>query len=347
MYGMMLSGKFWYIALMECLIDTGFLQSPIICCLFFKIFPDGSSICPLNYVDDILYFGTSSSLLEHFESELDSCFDLEKIGQAHWYLATKITQQINYDITLDQSKYCKSIVKCYLDSAGYKNIIHLHATPLPSGFTPSIEDLSATDDLAQTLSTKYKIDFHSCIGSLIYLTLTHTDILFAVNKLTKFTHCPGKIHFDALGHVLRYLRDNNFWGLKFYHDFSTSPIHSVLSSNNLPTNEPFFTMCDSSWNDDVDHGHSTGCFLIFYMGGIIDHSSNLPNPIALSSAEAKCNQACLTIMATTHANMVLEDLTQQPSPPDIPIFMDNQSGIAIGSSFKDTKHIQHILRCYH
>jgi hypothetical protein len=128
------------------------------------------------------------------------------------------------------------------------------------------------------------------------------------------------------------------------------PVHNIRASNNLPADIPFFTMCDSSWNDDVDHGRSTGCFLIFYMGGIIYHSSNLPDPIALSSAEAEYNQACLAVMATTHVNMISEDLTQQSSSsphPPIPIFMDSQSGIAIGSSFKDTKHTRHILRRYH
>lgn len=102
----------------------------------------------------------------------------------------------------------------------------------------------------------------------------------------------------------------------------------------------------SSWNDDVGNGWSTGCFLIFYMGGIIDHSSDLPETVALSSAE-EYNQACLAIMATAHANMILEDLTQHPSSSPSNIFMDSKSGIAIGSSFKDTKHTRHILRCFH
>jgi hypothetical protein len=75
MYGIMLSSKFWYIELLEGLASMGFYQSPTIKCLFFKIFPDGSSIYLLNYVDDMLYFGTSPSLLEQFESELSSRFD--------------------------------------------------------------------------------------------------------------------------------------------------------------------------------------------------------------------------------------------------------------------------------
>ena len=225
----------------------------------------------------------------------------------------------------------------------------LHTSPLPTNFTPSTNDLSPTDADALTLSQEYKIDFRSCIGSLIYLTLTRTDILFAVNKLAKFAHRPGKIYFDALVHLLRYLRDNTFWGLKFYSDYSTSPLFNILTNNNLPTTSFFITLCDSSWNDDVDHGRSTGCFLIFYMGGIIDHSSNLPDPIALSSAEAEYNQACLAIMATTHVHMILQDLEQQLDKTSLPlpILLDSKSAIAIGTSFRDTKHTRHILRRYH
>jgi hypothetical protein len=42
------------------------------------------------------------------------------MGQAHWYLSTRINQLSNYDIELDQSRYCKAVVKKYLDSAGTK-----------------------------------------------------------------------------------------------------------------------------------------------------------------------------------------------------------------------------------
>jgi hypothetical protein len=51
-----------------------------------------------------------------------------------------------------------------------------------------------------------------------------------------------------------------------------------LKIHNLPTDQRLIVMSDSSWNDDVVTGRSTGCFFIFYMGGIIDHSSNMPDP---------------------------------------------------------------------
>eukprot|EP00590_Aulacoseira_subarctica_P011990 CAMPEP_0172438678 /NCGR_PEP_ID=MMETSP1064-20121228/72925_1 /TAXON_ID=202472 /ORGANISM="Aulacoseira subarctica , Strain CCAP 1002/5" /LENGTH=108 /DNA_ID=CAMNT_0013187245 /DNA_START=574 /DNA_END=900 /DNA_ORIENTATION=+ len=108
--------------------------------------------------------------------------------------------------------------------------------------------------------------------------------------MAKFTRRPGRNHFNALVHVLRYLRDHAYLGVTFYSDLERSPIHLMLkNSESVPelANELFFTFSDSSWNDDVDTGRSTGCYLISYMRGIVDHSSNMPDHVAMSSAEAE------------------------------------------------------------
>ncbi len=161
---------------------------------------------------------------------------------------------------------------------------------------------------------------------------------------------PGRKHFDALVHLLRYLRDNNHYGIRFFSDFSRSPIWTHLWNNNLPTDQLLITMCDSSWNDDVDTGRSTGCFMIFYTGGIIDHSSNMPDPIAMSSAEVEYNQACVATMALLHISMILNNFElkdQDAERKDLPLILDSNSAIAIGNSFKDTKHTRHIMRRFH
>jgi hypothetical protein len=161
---------------------------------------------------------------------------------------------------------------------------------------------------------------------------------------------PGKAHFDALVHLLRYLRDNNNYGVRFFSDYSSSPLYQHLNAHGLPTDQLLVSMSDSSWNDDVDTGRSTGCFLIFYMGGVVDHSSNMPDPVALSSAEAEYNQACIATMALMHISMAinnLELLEEDTQRTGIPLILDSSSAIAIGSSFKDTKHTRHIMRRYH
>ena len=86
------------------------------------------------------------------------------------------------------------------------------------------------------------------------------------------------------------------------------------------------------------------------MGGIIDHSTHVPGIVALSSAEAEYNAACTACMSTDHHRMLLNELDRvnpDDNPSPIAILLDSKSAIAIGKSFKDTKHTRHIARRFH
>jgi hypothetical protein len=85
------------------------------------------------------------------------------------------------------------------------------------------------------------------------------------------------------------------------------------------------------------------------MGGVVDHSSNLPDPVALSSAEVEYNEGCLSMMATSHLQMLLAELENIPeiSLAPINIYFDSKSAITMGNSFKETKHTRHILSRHH
>ena len=113
---------------------------------------------------------------------------------------------------------------------------------------------------------------------------------------------------EALLHLLRCLRDNMYLGLKFYSDINMSPIIRLLSSNGISLDILLCTFIDSSWNDDIDTSRSSGCFMIFYMGGVVEHSSNMSDLVALSSAEVEYNEACLACMVIAHLKQFLEDL---------------------------------------
>jgi hypothetical protein len=148
---------------------------------------------------------------------------------------------------------------------------------------------------------------------------------------------------------LRYLRDNALLGIKFYSELSQAPLIAMLKGQQIEQEHPFFGFSDSSWNDDADTGRSTGCFIIIYMGGIVDHSSNMPEPVALSSAEAEYNEGCVAFMAASHLRMLLCELEgiEETSMAPTTMFFDSKSAIAMGSSYRDTKHTQHIMRRYH
>ncbi|KAI5350820.1 hypothetical protein L3X38_003711 [Prunus dulcis] len=42
------------------------------------------------------------------------------------------------------------------------------------------------------------------VGSLLYLTATRPDIMFAASLLARFMHCPTKKHYGTAKRVLRY-----------------------------------------------------------------------------------------------------------------------------------------------
>ena len=347
MYGKTISGKNWYDEVDEWLMSQGFSRSYYCPAMYVRLNADGSLIKILNYVDDLLYFCTSKEQTSNFEKDLSNRFRIELKGQASWYLSVRIKQDKNHNITIDQNRYVQSILRRFLDTAGVPETQRKINTPLPFDFKSTKEDQAKDEDKSKEIQKEYNIDFAACVGCLIYLSYTRYDILYAVNKLTKFTRKPGKAHMDAIVHVLRYLRDNPTLGIRYYANWNESPLCKMLKENGLSTNNELVTFSDSSWQDDIDTSRSTGSYIVIYRGGIVDHSSNLPEPIALSSAEAEYNEACLGCMATAHMKMLLEDLEMQELSDPVPIIVDSKSAHDMGHSFKTTKHTRHILRRYH
>ena len=110
------------------------------------------------------------------------------------------------------------------------------------------------------------------------------DLSFAVQKLAKFSANPGKVHFEGLIHLLRYIRDNKTLVLKYYADMNDAPVTYFLRQVNIKTKNHLMDFNDSSWQDCPDTGRSTGAYIIFYQGGPIDHGTYVPGPVDRSSA---------------------------------------------------------------
>ncbi len=133
------------------------------------------------------------------------------------------------------------LIKKYLENAGAPKVTRCHETPLVLDFIPTADDCSATEEEVKQLSVSYNIDYASCIGSLIYLGMTRGDIVYAINMLAKHSRKPGRIHFEALLHVLHYLCDNYLLGIRFYSAFGDAPITKILVEQQMHPEHPFYT----------------------------------------------------------------------------------------------------------
>ena len=83
---------------------------------------------------------------------------------------------------------------------------------------------------------------------------TRVELSFAVHKLAKFSANPGKVHFEELVHLLRYIKDNNTLGLKYYSDLNDAPVTDLLRQANIKTKNNLMDFYDSSWQDCPDTG---------------------------------------------------------------------------------------------
>ena len=136
------------------------------------------------------------------------------LGFAHWFMSIRIYQLKDHSISVDQARYAFSVVAKYLDTSTVKVSNKFYKTKLPADMIFTKEDVSTSDEKVEKLTSEYNIHYRACIGSLIYLLFTRVDLSFAVHKLAKFSANPGKVHFEGLVHLLRYIRDNRTLGLK-------------------------------------------------------------------------------------------------------------------------------------
>ena len=108
---------------------------------------------------------------------------------------------------------------------------------------------------------------------------------------------------------------------------------------------------DSSWQDCLDIGRSTGAYIIFYQGGPIDHGTHVPGPVAQSSAESEYNAACTAGMDLANFRMLVHELLNEDPdmvPKESPlIVLYRKSAMCMAKNGKDTKHTRHISRRIH
>ena len=112
------------------------------------------------------------------------------------------------------------------------------------------------------------------------------DFSFAVHKLSKFSANHGKVQFEGLVHLLRYIRDNNTLGLNYYVNINVAPVSDLLRQASNKTENHLMDFSGSSWQYNPDTGRSTGTYIIFYQVGPIDNGTHVPVSVDQPSVES-------------------------------------------------------------
>ena len=115
------------------------------------------------YVDDIIFGSTNDKLCEKFSKLMQSTYQMSMMGEMIYFLGLQV-KQTNDGIFINQSKYTDNLLKRFhmLDNS-------TAATPMAT--TTKLD----ADQGAEVEITNYK----GMIGSLLYLTTSRPDIMFA------------------------------------------------------------------------------------------------------------------------------------------------------------------------
>ncbi|GJX13114.1 putative ribonuclease H-like domain-containing protein [Tanacetum coccineum] len=143
------------------------------------------------YVDDIIFESTKKSLCVKFEQMMHKRFQMSSMGEFTFFLVLQVKQEDDR-IFLSQDKYVAYILKKF-DFVTVKTA----STPIETN-KALLKDKEAED-----------VDVHlykSMIGSLMYLTASMPDIIFAVCACARFQVTPKVSHLYAVKRIFRYLK---------------------------------------------------------------------------------------------------------------------------------------------
>ncbi|KAJ9566099.1 hypothetical protein OSB04_002065 [Centaurea solstitialis] len=247
--------KQWHQKFDDVVLSNGFALNQADKCVYSKFDTSGKGVIICLYVDDMLIFGTDQDQVDTTKEFLSSKFDMKDMGEADVILGLKIIRG-EHGITISQSHYIEKM----LNKFNMKN-----CSPIGTPMDPTIKLVPNKGIVVNQL------EYSRAIGSLMYAMIsTRPNIAFAVGKLSRYTHNPGLIHWQAINRVFKYLKGTMDYGLTY------TGFPSVLEGYS-----------DASWiTNKEDHSSTSGW--VFLLGdGAICWASKKQSCITTSTMESE------------------------------------------------------------
>ena len=231
----------------------------------------------LLYVDDIIVTGNHSSFIDSFTHKLHSEFVTKDLGSLSYFLGLEASPTPD-DLFISHLKYVRDILT--------------HAQLLDSKpvHTPMIVSQHLTADGSPFSDPTLH---SSLVGALQFLTITRSDIAYAVNSVNQFLLAPTVDHFLAVKHILRYVKETLHFGLTFRP--STVPSTLVAYSDTDRTGCP-------------DTRRSTSGYSIYLGHNLVSWSAKKQPNVSRSSCKSEYRALATTVVEHLWVTHLLHDL---------------------------------------
>nr|GEW96954.1 putative ribonuclease H-like domain-containing protein [Tanacetum cinerariifolium] len=203
LYGLHQAPRAWYETLANYLLENGFQRGKINQTLFITK-QKGDILLVQVYVDDIIFRSTNKELCKAFEKLMKDKFQMSSMGELTFFLGLQVKQKDD-GIFISQDKYVTDILRKF----GFTDV--KSASTLIQTEKPLLKDSDGED-----------VDVHiymTMIRSLMYLTSSRPDIMFAICAYVKFQVTPKVSHLHVVKRIFRYLKGKPHLGLWYPRDF--------------------------------------------------------------------------------------------------------------------------------
>ena len=255
LYGLKQAPRAWYDTLTFFLCENGFSRGKIDNTLFVKKVKSDIMLVQI-YVDDIIFGSTNEQLCINFSKLMQSKYQMSMMGELTFFLGLQV-KQCKTGIFISQEKYTKDLLKKFkFDQCSSMK------TPIAT-----YGKLGDDKEGKSTPITAYR----GMIGSLLYLTASRPDIMYATCFYARFQANPKESHLCGVKRIFRYLKGTPSLGLWYPKDSGFDLIGYSDSD---------FAGCQ------IDRkSTSGGCQLLG--GRLISWTSKKQNSVAVSTTEAE------------------------------------------------------------
>ncbi|GJZ08423.1 retrovirus-related pol polyprotein from transposon TNT 1-94 [Tanacetum coccineum] len=202
LYGLKQAPRAWYDELSNFLMSKGFTKGTIDPTLFTIRYGEDILLVQI-YIDDIIFGSTNPKFSKRFEKIMHSRFEMSLIGEMKFFLGLQIHQS-SRGIFINQAKYALEILKKH-------GMEKCDTVCTPMATKPKLDA-----DLSGKLVDQ--TDYHSKIGSLMYLTSSRPDTVQAVCYCVRYQARPTEKHLKEVKRIFRYLRGTINMGLWYPKD---------------------------------------------------------------------------------------------------------------------------------